>query len=103
MTSDQGQVTSEEPKPRDYKDLLIWQKGIALVKRIYQITEAFSDRERFGLASQMRRAAVSDRGAPPGDHRDEDELAVPTTSTWAGCFCERRRVNSDTWRVTREQ
>jgi len=28
-------------KPRDYKDLLVWQKGIELVKRVYQITHAF--------------------------------------------------------------
>jgi len=52
-------VTSEDKKIRDYKDLLVWQKGMALVKRIYEITRTFPSDERFGLASQMRRAAVS--------------------------------------------
>ena len=43
----------------DYKDLLVWQKGIALVKRIYELTQTFPVEERYGLTSQMRRAAVS--------------------------------------------
>ena len=37
----------------------MWQKGISLVKKIYQLTQRFPDTERFGLVSQMRRAAVS--------------------------------------------
>ncbi|MGH9397757.1 MAG: four helix bundle protein [Terriglobia bacterium] len=44
---------------RGYKDLIVWQKGMALAKQIYQITQAFPGPERFGLISQMRRAAVS--------------------------------------------
>jgi four helix bundle protein len=51
-------VTSEA-KTGSYKDLLVWQKGIALVKEVYQITGAFPIDERFGLVSQLRRAAVS--------------------------------------------
>ncbi len=50
---------SEEQKARSYKDLLVWQKGIDLVKRIYQITAKFPADEKFGLVAQMRRAAVS--------------------------------------------
>lgn len=49
----------EERRPRDYRDLLIWQKGMALAKQIYNLTQAFPDMERFGLITQMRRAAVS--------------------------------------------
>jgi four helix bundle protein len=47
---------------KDYKDLLIWQKGIGLAKFIYSATGKqanFPAEERFGLVSQMRRAAVS--------------------------------------------
>jgi len=44
---------------RSYKDLLVWQKGIALAKLIYQLTKDFPSEEKFGLVAQMRRAAVS--------------------------------------------
>lgn len=44
---------------KSYRDLLIWQKGIAFVKRIYQETANFPDNERYGLVSQIRRASVS--------------------------------------------
>lgn len=48
-----------ENKPRSYKDLNVWQKGIELAKVIYTLTARFPTEERFGLVSQMRRAAVS--------------------------------------------
>jgi len=44
---------------KDYKELLIWKKGIELVKSVYKITRTFPREERFGLISQMQRAAVS--------------------------------------------
>jgi len=44
---------------RDYRDLLVWQKGVAFVKDIYLATKRFPSDERFGLTDQMRRAAVS--------------------------------------------
>ena len=50
---------NQESKPRHYKDLLIWQKGISLAKLVYKLTARFPVEERFGLTSQMRRAAVS--------------------------------------------
>lgn len=42
-----------------YKDLIVWQKAILLVKEIYLLTANFPKSEMFGLISQMRRAAVS--------------------------------------------
>ena len=46
-------------KINSYRDLLIWLKGMALAKMTYRLTAHFPDAERFGLVSQMRRAAVS--------------------------------------------
>ena len=44
---------------KSYKDLEVWQKSMALVTKIYQATADFPDDEKFGLANQIRRAAVS--------------------------------------------
>ena len=45
--------------PGTYEDLEVWQLGMELVYDIYKVTRRFPDDERFGLTSQMRRAAVS--------------------------------------------
>ena len=44
---------------RSFKDLVAWQRGIQLVVATYETTRLLPDWERFDLASQMRRAAVS--------------------------------------------
>lgn len=44
---------------RDYRELVVWQKAIELAKLVYSITNTFPSEEKFGLVSQMRRAAVS--------------------------------------------
>jgi four helix bundle protein len=44
---------------RAHKNLKVWQESILLVKIIYDITRLLPDDEKFGLISQMRRAAVS--------------------------------------------
>ena len=46
-------------KAKHYKELLIWQKGMVLAKGVYGLTASFPGDERFGLVSQMRRAAIS--------------------------------------------
>ena len=42
-----------------YKELIVWQKSIDLVEKIFKITDAFPKSELYGLTSQMRRAAVA--------------------------------------------
>ncbi|MGI8669273.1 MAG: four helix bundle protein [Aridibacter sp.] len=43
----------------NYKNLIVWQKSIVLVKMIYNLTKNFPSDEKFGLISQMRRAVGS--------------------------------------------
>jgi four helix bundle protein len=51
--------TATQTQIRDYKDLVVWQKGMQLAKEVYQLTQSFPAEEKFGLVSQMRRAVVS--------------------------------------------
>ena len=46
-------------KPKSYRDLLVWQKGMLFGKVIYSTTATVPTNEKFGLVAQMRRAAVS--------------------------------------------
>ena len=46
-------------KTQSYKDLIVWQKGIALAKIVYRLTQNLPQEEKFGLVAQMRRSAVS--------------------------------------------
>lgn len=48
-----------DEKINSYRDLIVWQKSVALVVKIYEITKLFPRSEIFGLTNQMRRAAVS--------------------------------------------
>jgi four helix bundle protein len=50
----------QNPEVRGYRDLVVWQKGLTLAKEIYLLTKQLPADEKFGLVSQMRRAAVSD-------------------------------------------
>lgn len=44
---------------RKHKELHVWQDAMTLVERVYAVSSSFPDHERFGLTSQMRRAAIS--------------------------------------------
>ena len=44
---------------RGFRDLEVWQKAMDLVVVIYGVTKSFPAEERYGLISQLRRAAVS--------------------------------------------
>ena len=47
------------PHSKAFRDLKVWQRSMDLVERIYEVSGAFPRDERFGLTSQIRRAAVS--------------------------------------------
>jgi four helix bundle protein len=44
---------------RTFRDLFVWQKAHQFALRVYKETQKFPPDERFGLTSQLRRAAVS--------------------------------------------
>jgi four helix bundle protein len=52
-------VYKEGTMGESFRNLAAWQRSIELTIAIYQLTSSFPDSERFGLTSQMRRAAVS--------------------------------------------
>jgi four helix bundle protein len=47
------------PVIKSYKDLQVWQKAVKLADGVYDAIEHFPRHELFGLANQLRRAAVS--------------------------------------------
>lgn len=42
-----------------FRKLIVWQKAVTLAARVYQLTARFPKDEKYGLSSQMQRAAVS--------------------------------------------
>ena len=42
-----------------YRDLIAWQKAMELVTAVYRVTALLPGAEKFGLANQLQRAAVS--------------------------------------------
>ncbi len=48
-----------EKPVKSYRDLIVWQKAMDLVVSCYRASSQFPEIERYGLLSQLRRAAVS--------------------------------------------
>lgn len=44
---------------KTFRDIVAWQKGVQLAKAIYKATAKMQPEERFGLTSQIRRAAIA--------------------------------------------
>lgn len=44
---------------KDFNQLKVWEKAHTLVLKIYKTTKSFPEDEKFGLTSQLRRAAAS--------------------------------------------
>jgi hypothetical protein len=59
---EEGKDSSEDDKKSpigSFRDLVAWQRAMDLCRSVYALTSEFPDAERFGLTSQLRRAAVS--------------------------------------------
>lgn len=61
MEADRRGVVGRERREviKDFKDLIVWQRGMELVFEVYKVTALLPKEETFGLRSQMRRCAVS--------------------------------------------
>ena len=59
---------------KNYKELNVWRQGIELVKRTYKVSQVLPKEERYGLISQMTRAAVSiPANIAEGSSRESDK------------------------------
>ena len=59
MNGEPGELVTIARDERPHKKLEVWQEAMALVARIYSLTEGFPKSEVYGLSSQMRRSAIS--------------------------------------------
>ena len=46
-------------KISSYQDLDVWQRGMDIAVNVYRLTKAYPSEEKYGMVSQMRRAANS--------------------------------------------
>ena len=44
---------------KSFRDLVVWQKSMNMTVAVYKLTQGFPKEETYGLASQLRRSAVS--------------------------------------------
>ena len=74
----------------DYRDLVAWQKAMNLAELVYRETAEFPQEERYGLTSQMRRAAVSvpSNIAEGQGRRSTDEEFSRFLAIALGSICE---------------
>jgi len=73
----------------DHKDLDVWKKGMDLVELVYATSNAFPSSERFGLTSQIRRAAVSiPSNIAEGSARKSDKEILQFLSIALGSLAE---------------
>ena len=45
--------------PKNYRGLFVWQAAMSLAEKAYAATKRFPRSERYGLSSQLQRAAIS--------------------------------------------
>ena len=52
-------MSEEQNRGFNFEKLDVWQRAVGLASFAYEFTKAFPEEEKFGMVSQMRRAAVS--------------------------------------------
>ena len=74
---------------RSYKNLLVWQKGMALAEKAYALASTFPKHEQYALGDQLRRAAVSvPSNIAEGCGRGTDRDWVHFLGMSLGSLCE---------------
>jgi four helix bundle protein len=59
VRSQESGVRRERAAARTFRDLVVWRKAHDFTLAVYRLTDGFPKRERYGLTTQLRRAAVS--------------------------------------------
>ncbi len=73
----------------EHKDLDVWKYSMDLVEEIYRLTYKFPDSERYGLTSQIRRAAISiPSNIAEGSGRKSDKELIQFISIALGSLTE---------------
>jgi four helix bundle protein len=76
-------------RTRNYRELVVWQRGMQLAREVYRQTGLLPKSEVFGLQSQMRRAAVSiPSNIAEGHGRLSDQLFRVFLAQARGSLCE---------------
>ena len=102
----------------DYRDLIAWQRAMTLTELVYRWTSQLPIEERYGLTSQLRRAAVAipSNIAEGQGRRSSDAEFVRFLAIALGSLCEletqvelalrlglmSRESVADVWRETGE-
>lgn len=74
---------------KSYRDLELWRQGMDLCEAIYTLTKEFPSDERYGLVSQLRRAAVSvPSNIAEGAGRNSTKEYINFLSIAYGSLCE---------------
>jgi hypothetical protein len=89
-----------ELSKRPHERLEVWRDSMELVEMIYKISSTFPDSERFGLTSQIRRAAVSipSNIAEGAARRSTPEylrfLSIARGSSFGNCYSNSNRKSA---------
>jgi hypothetical protein len=69
---------------QSYRDLIAWQKAMALVTDVYPATRRFPGEEQYGLTTQLRRAAVLIPSKIAEARHVSPPVSFITLSAWRG-------------------